>query len=187
MWGLGKTFVNIENVVASASMNQVLDLTSIAQTFQGVVYRPGHFSGLVYRLKKPKTVALIFGSGKMVCIGAKSERQARRAVMKVMEDLKQGGIEIRRDPEIQIQNIVASGGLGGVVDLEESAYSLRGTIYEPEQFPGLIYRMGDPEVVILLFTSGKFVITGAKRQEDVNRAMTTLQETLEKKDLIHYQ
>ncbi|MGQ9543537.1 MAG: TATA-box-binding protein [Candidatus Bathyarchaeia archaeon] len=184
---MGKTFVNIENVVASASMKQDLDLTSIAQVFRGLAYRPGHFSGLVYRLKRPKIVALIFSSGKMVCIGAKSERQARRAVMKVMEDLKQGGITIMQEPEIHIQNIVASGGLGGTVDLEESAYSLRRTIYEPEQFPGLIYRMKDPEVVILLFTSGKFVITGAKKQEDVNRAMLMLQKTLEEEELIHYQ
>jgi len=184
---LGRTFVNIENVVASASLKQDLDLNSIAQVFRGVTYRPGHFSGLVYRLKKPKTVMLIFSSGKMICIGAKSERQARRAVMKVMEDLKQNGVVIMQKPDIQIQNIVASGGLGGTIDLEKSIYLLKRTIYEPEQFLGLIYRMEDPRVVILLFTSGNLVITGAKKQEDVRRALITLQKTLEKEELINYQ
>jgi len=107
--------------------------------------------------------------------------------MKVMEDLKQNGVVIMQKPDIQIQNIVASGGLGGTIDLEKSIYLLKRTIYEPEQFLGLIYRMEDPRVVILLFTSGNLVITGAKKQEDVRRALITLQKTLEKEELINYQ
>ena len=183
----GRKFINIENVVATATFHQNIDLTSIVRVFPGVQYRPEQFPGLVYRLKKPKTATLIFGSGKMVCTGAKSERQARKAVMKVVDELKRNGIVILSKPEIQIQNIVASVGLGGHIDLEKLTYSLKRTMYEPEQFPGLIYRMDDPKVVILVFTSGKLVCTGAKKETEVHRAVTKLRETLEEKILIKYE
>jgi len=156
------------------------------RVFPGVEYRPEQFPGLVYRLKKPKTATLIFSSGKMVCTGAKSERQARKAVTKVVDELKRNGIVILGKPEIQIQNIVASIGLGGNIDLEKATYSLKRTMYEPEQFPGLIYRMDDPKVVILLFASGKLVCTGAKKEAEVHIAVAKLQEALEEKGLITY-
>jgi len=122
----------------------------------------------------------------MVCTGSKSERQARKAVATVLNELKRNGIVIVGRPEIQVQNIVASGGFGGSIDLEKTTYSLERTMYEPEQFPGLIYRMGDPKVVMLLFASSNFVCTGAKKEEEVHRAITILQETLENKKLITY-
>jgi transcription initiation factor TFIID TATA-box-binding protein len=182
-----ESYINIENVVASATLKQKIDLNSIVRIFPGVEYRPEQFPGLVYRLKKPKTATLIFSSGKMVCTGAKSERQARKAVMKVVDELKRNGIVILGKPEIQIQNIVASAGLGGHIDLEKTTYSLKRTMYEPEQFPGLIYRMDDPKVVILIFTTGKLVVTGAKKEAEVPRAVAKLKETLEEKGLITYQ
>jgi len=181
-----EAYISIENVVASATLNQRIDLNSIVRIFPGVEYRPEQFPGLVYRLKKPKTATLIFSSGKMVCTGAKSERLARKAIMKVVDELKRGGIVILAKPEIQIQNIVASAGLGGRIDLEKTTYSLKKTMYEPEQFPGLIYRMDDPKVVILIFASGKLVCTGAKKEAEVPRAIAKLQATLEEKGLITY-
>ena len=183
----GRKFINIENVVATARLHQNIDLNSIVRVFPGVEYRPEQFPGLVYRLKKPKTTTLIFGSGKMVCTGAKSERQARKGIMRVVDELNRNGIVILGKPEIQVQNIVASVGLGGYIDLEKLIYSLRRTMYEPEQFPGLIYRMDDPKVVILVFGSGKLVCTGAKKEGEVHRAVTKLQETLEEKILITYE
>ena len=182
-----KPIINIQNIVASVSLNQKIDLQKIVEKFPQTEYNPSVFPGLVFRLKKPKTATLIFGTGKMVCTGAKSERQARKAVMKVVDELKRNGIVILGKPEIQIQNIVASAGLGGYIDLEKSTYSLKRTMYEPEQFPGLIYRMDDPKVVILLFASGKLVCTGAKKETEVHRAVTKLQETLEEKVLITYE
>ena len=155
----GKAFINIENVVASVTLKQRIDLNAIVRVFPGVEYRPERFPGLVYRLKKPKTATLIFSTGKMVCTGAKSERQARKAVFKVVDELKRDGIVILGRPEITIQNIVASAGLGGHIDLERVVYGLKKTMYEPEQFPGLIYRMDEPKVVILIFASGKLVCT----------------------------
>jgi transcription initiation factor TFIID TATA-box-binding protein len=182
-----RTFINIENVVATGALHQNIDLNSIVRVFPGVEYRPEQFPGLVYRLKKPKATTLIFSSGKMVCTGAKSERQARKAVMKVVDDLKRNGIVILGKPEIQIQNMVASAGLGGHIDLEKVTYSLKRTMYEPEQFPGLIYRMEDPKVVILIFSTGKLVCTGAKKETEVHRSIAKLQETLEEKTLITYE
>jgi transcription initiation factor TFIID TATA-box-binding protein len=178
--------VKIENVVASATLNQKIDLNAVAKGYPNVEYRPEQFPGLVFRLKRPKTATLIFNSGKMVCTGAKSEKEARRAVMRVIKELKRSGIVIVGKPELKIQNIVASANLGGIIDLEKSAYTLGKTMYEPEQFPGLIYRMDYPKVVILLFASGKLVCTGAKKEEDVYKAVENLQKKLEKEKLIYY-
>jgi len=178
--------VKIENVVASAMLNQRIDLNAVVKGYPGVEYRPEQFPGLVFRLKRPKTATLIFNSGKMVCTGAKSEKEARGAVMKVIRELKKSGIVIVGKPELKIQNIVASANLSGTIDLEKSAYTLGRTMYEPEQFPGLIYRMDDPKVVILLFASGKLVCTGAKKEDDVYSAVEKLQKRLEEEKLISY-
>ncbi len=178
--------VKIENVVASATLNQRIDLKAVVKSYPGVEYRPEQFPGLVFRLKRPKTATLIFNSGKMVCTGAKSEKEARGAVMKVIRELKKSGIVIIGKPELKIQNIVASANLGGMIDLEKSAFTLGKTMYEPEQFPGLIFRMDDPKVVILLFASGKLVCTGAKKEEDVYKAVERLHGRLEDEELIYY-
>lgn len=182
-----KASVNIENVVASATLNQKVDLNAVVKGYPGVEYRPEQFPGLVFRLKRPKTATLIFNSGKMVCTGAKSEKEARRAVMKVIKELKKSGIIIIGKPELKIQNIVASANLFGMIDLEKAAYTLGKTMYEPEQFPGLIYRMQEPKVVILLFASGKLVCTGAKREQDVYDAVEKLHQRLEDQNLIYYE
>lgn len=182
-----KATISIENVVASATLNQKVDLNAVVKGYPGVEYRPEQFPGLVFRLKRPKTATLIFSSGKMVCTGAKSEKEAKRAVMKVVKELKKGGIIIISKPELKIQNIVASGGLGGMIDLEKAAYNLGHSMYEPEQFPGLIYRMGEPKVVILLFASGKLVCTGAKKEPDVYVAVDKLHSLLEETSLIFYE
>ena len=181
-----KAVISIENVVASATLNQKVDLNAVVKGYQGVEYRPEQFPGLVFRLKRPKTATLIFNSGKMVCTGAKSEKESCRAVMKVIKELKRGGIIIISKPELKIQNIVASASLGGLIDLEKAAFTLGKTMYEPEQFPGLIYRMDEPKVVILLFASGKLVCTGAKKEQNVYDAVLKLHELLEEEDLIFY-
>jgi transcription initiation factor TFIID TATA-box-binding protein len=179
--------INIENVVASATLDQKVDLNAVVKGYPGVEYRPEQFPGLVFRLKRPKTATLIFSSGKMVCTGAKSEKEARRAVMKVIKELKTSGIIIMGKPTLKIQNIVASANLGGVIDLERATTDLEKTMYEPEQFPGLIYRMAVPKVVILLFASGKMVCTGAKHEEDVYEAVSKLHQRLEDEELIFYE
>ena len=181
-----KAIVSIENVVASASINQRFDLNLITKNFVEVEYHPDQFPGLVFRLKDPKTATLIFSSGKMICTGARSEEQSRKAVQEVVRRLKKGGIPIKNKAKTVIQNIVASVNLGGKIHLEEAARKLQKSMYEPEQFPGLIHRMADPKTVFLVFSSGKLVCTGAKKESEVYRAVNTLHVMLEEKGLMAY-
>ena len=182
-----KAIINIQNVVAAVTLNQKVDLNAVVKSFPGVEYRPEQFPGLVFRIKRPKTATLIFNSGKMVCTGAKSESESRRAVMTVVKELRKSGIVIIRKPDLKVVNIVASASLGGKIDLEKAVTTLGKTMYEPEQFPGLIYRMGEPNVVILIFASGNLVCTGAKKEQDVYDAVHKLHEILEEQDLIFYE
>ena len=181
-----KPSIHIQNIVASASLNQTIDLNLIVEKFPHVEYRPRVFPGLVFRLKKPKTATLIFETGKMVCTGAKSEKAARQAVNKVARELKKHGIPIKNKPVIKIQNIVASAELGGEIDLESVVYKLKRIMYEPEQFPGAVYRMENPKVVFLIFSAGKLVCVGAKKEQDVYDAVNKLQKILEEKEVIFY-
>ena len=175
----------IQNVVASATLDQKFNLLDIIKTFRNVEYNPKRFPGLVFRLKRPKTATLIFSSGKMVCTGAKSEKQARAAVRKVVRELKNNGIIVLNKPVITIQNIVASANLQNKVDLESAADLLDNVMYEPEQFPGLIYRMRDPKTVLLVFTSGKIVCTGGKSEKIVHESVHKLYELLDDYDLFY--
>ncbi len=181
-----KPIVSIENVVASATIDQKLDLKDITKKFPDVEWRPELFPGAVFRIKNPKTAALLFRTGKMVCTGAKSEELARKAVKIVVQKLRKGGIKIKKDAIVTIQNIVASINLGGRISLEQAARTLPRSMYEPEQFPGVIHRMIDPKTVILLFSSGKLVCTGGKTEEDVYRAVNNLHTMLEEKKLMIY-
>jgi transcription initiation factor TFIID TATA-box-binding protein len=178
--------IMIQNVVACATLNQKFDLNAIVRGNPLVDYNPKTFPGLVFRLRKPKTAILIFGTGKMVCTGAKSEKEALRAIKKVVKELKISGIIIPSKPETKIVNIVASANLRGKIELEDVAYVLNKTMYEPEQFPGLIYRMDDPKLVILIFATGKLVCTGAKKEAEVYEAVEKLRQRLEKNELIYY-
>jgi transcription initiation factor TFIID TATA-box-binding protein len=177
--------INIQNVVASSSLDQKIDLNAIMKSFRNVDYRPKRFPGLVYRLRRPKTATLIFSSGKMVCTGAKSEKIARSAVRKVVRELKDGGILILNKPKTVIQNMVASANLQHKIDLETAADLFDNVMYEPEQFPGLIYRMRDPKTVLLLFASGKLVCTGGKSEEMVHESVHQIYDILEDYDLFY--
>jgi len=184
---LTKPIIEIVNVVASASIDQKLDLDEIQKKFPGVEYNPEQFPGAVFRLKTPKTSTLLFRTGKMVCTGSKSSELAVKAVNAVVEKLRKGGIKIKKDAVVTVQNIVSSINLGGRVHLEKAARTLPRSMYEPEQFPGVIHRMVDPKTVILIFASGKLVCTGAKTEKDVYRSVNNLHNMLEEKDLMIYE
>ena len=175
----------IQNVVAVASLDQKMDLMAIMKIFRNVKYRPKRFPGLVFRIKRPKTATLIFSSGKMVCTGAKSEKMAISAVRKVVRELRNEGFIIRGSPKIEIVNMVGTADVGGDVDIEAVSDILDNTMYEPEQFPGLIYRMKEPKVVILMFRSGKLVLTGGKSEEQVNEAVDKIVSILTENGLIY--
>jgi len=182
-----KPIVSIENVVASATVDQKMNLNEITKKFPDVEYHPDQFPGLVFRIHSPKTATLIFTSGKMVCTGAKSEQMSRNAVKTVVEKLRKGNVKVKKNAVVTIQNIVASINLGGKIHLEQAARTLPRSMYEPEQFPGLIHRMLDPKTVILLFSSGKLVCTGAKKEPDVYRSVNNLHALLEEKKLMMYE
>ena len=173
-------------MVASASVDQKIDLNDVTKKFPETEYHPEQFPGLVFRLAIPRTATLIFRTGKMVCTGGKSEAMAIKAVNTVVKQLRKGKIKIKNEPVIKVQNIVAAINLGGKIHLELAARKLPRSMYEPEQFPGLIHRMLEPKTVILLFASGKLVCTGAKKEEQVYRSVNNLHASLEEKKLMMY-
>jgi len=178
--------IEIVNVVASATIDQKLDLNKIQEKFPDVEYHPDVFPGAVFRLRNPKTATLLFSTGKMVCTGSKSEEIAVKAVNTVVNKLRKEGIKIKKNAVVTVQNIVSSINLGGRVSIEKVARTLPRSMYEPEQFPGVIHRMLDPKVVILIFASGKLVCTGGKTEKDVYRSVNQLHSLLEEKGLMVY-
>jgi len=168
--------IEVQNIVASSTLAKKLDLDTIAKTLDNAEYEPEQFPGLVYRLKKPKTAVLLFRSGKANCTGAKSIREVEETFNIVLNELKTIGVEVVEKPEINIQNIVAISDLGVEFNLNEVAVGLGldRVEYEPEQFPGLVYKFSNPLVAFLIFGSGKIVCAGAKKIEDINRAVDKL-------------
>ncbi|MEM1628648.1 MAG: TATA-box-binding protein [Desulfurococcaceae archaeon] len=173
-----KISYRVENIVATVILEHELDLELIESLIPNITYKPEQFPGLIFRLDRPKATALIFKSGKMVVTGTKSTQQLIEAVKKIIRTLDRYGIRITGRPRVQIQNIVAGGDIHAYVNLEKAAYQLEDSMYEPEQFPGLIHRMRDPRVVLLIFSSGKMVITGAKEEGEVERAVKQVARAL---------
>jgi len=172
--------IQVENVVASSDIGQELDLETLANDLVASDYNPDNFPGLVYRMQEPKAAALIFRSGKVVCTGAKSIDDVTTAVHLVFDELRALGVQAVESPQIEIQNIVSSADLGHTLNLNAIAIGLglENIEYEPEQFPGLVYRLDEPSVVALLFGSGKLVITGGKELADAELALEVIEERL---------
>ena len=178
--------IKIENVVASTSLGTELDLQAMLLALDGSEYDPERFPGLIYRIKEPKTATLLFRSGKAVCTGGKSLEQVEIAISKVVKKIEAAGVVIKIKPKIEVQNIVASSDLGAKINLNSIAISigLEKVEYEPEQFPGLVYRLDSPKVVVLLFGSGKLVCTGARKPEDVEIAVDKITQELKAAGLL---
>mgnify|MGYP000865421345 FL=1 len=178
--------LRIENIVASAKVADALDLPSIASHIEGAEYDKKRFPGVVIRMKDPKIAALIFNSGKVVLTGAKSVESLDRGLSILGDLLRELEIEIPNELSYKIQNIVTSADLGSTINLNKIAvgFNLDKIEYEPEQFPGLVYRLDDPKVVLLLFGSGKLIITGGKTTGDANRAVARIISDLKKLGLL---
>jgi len=174
------TEIKVQNIVASTTFAEKLDLDVIAQSLEEAEYEPEQFPGLVYRLNEPKTATLLFGSGKANCTGAKNVEDIRKTVSIITEKLERIGVKVYKNPEIVIQNIVATSDLQGELNLSEVAVALglENVEYEPEQFPGLVYKIKEPKVAMLLFSSGKIVCAGARKTEDVSLAVDKLSKEL---------
>jgi transcription initiation factor TFIID TATA-box-binding protein len=178
--------IEIVNVVASTGIGREINLNQATLALEGADYDPKRFPGLVYRTKNPKTAALLFRSGKIVCTGAKSIDEAHKGIENVFQSLRNIGIDVKGTPEIKVQNIVASANLHAALNLNAVAVGLglENIEYEPEQFPGLVYRVSDPKVVVLLFGSGKLVITGGRKPEDAANAVDQIVKELQSLSLL---
>jgi|HubBroStandDraft_1064217.scaffolds.fasta_scaffold00613_16 transcription initiation factor TFIID TATA-box-binding protein len=180
------TRIRIENVVASTSLGEHLDLQRIAMRLDGAEYEPSEFPGLIYRMKEPKTAVLLFQSGKVVCTGGKSWKQVDESVRTISALIRKAGQKVIAKPKIEIQNIVATSNLETEINLNSIALTLGldRVEYEPEQFPGLVCRLETPRVVLLLFGSGKLVCTGARRPKDVELAVEHITKELARAGLL---
>lgn len=164
----------VQNVVSTVNLGVKLDLKKIALQARNAEYNPKRFAAVIMRIREPKTTALIFSSGKIVCTGAKSEDDSKLAARKYARIIQKLGFNVKFQ-DFTIQNIVGSCDVGFPIRLEglQSAHS-NFSSYEPELFPGLIYRMHQPKIVLLIFVSGKIVITGAKLREEIKRAFDNI-------------
>jgi transcription initiation factor TFIID TATA-box-binding protein len=179
--------INVENVVASTKLAEAFDLPKIEAELEGAEYNKKKFPGLVYRVKAPRAAFLIFTTGKIVCTGAKNVEDVRTVIINLAKTLKSIGFEkIDLEPEIHIQNIVASADLKTRLNMNAIALGLglENIEYEPEQFPGLVYRIKQPRVVVLIFSSGKLVITGGKSPEDCVEGVRIVRMQLENMGLL---
>ena len=181
------TVAKVENIVASVTLADELNLNDIAMILDGAEYEPEQFPGLIYRIKKPKTALLLFRSGKVNCTGGKSMEDVKAAIDIVLDVLEKEGIPVHKNPDIVVQNMVAVYDLKSEINLNAVAVSLglERVEYEPEQFPGLVYRLTEPKVVALLFGSGKVVLTGAKNPEDIDKAVDKLRAELNGSGLLN--
>ena len=171
----------LQNIVSTSYLGCELNLRQIALQAKNAEYNPKRFAAVIMRIKEPKTTALIFSSGKMVCTGAKSEEDSKKASRKYAKIIRSLGFQVEFQ-DFKVQNIVGSCDVKFQIAL--SKLNIQLSIpnsdnnrtnkhichYEPEIFPGLIYHMLEPEIVLLIFVSGKIVLTGAKQREQIYEA-----------------
>ncbi len=169
-----KSSLKVQNIVATASLNVPVSLTKLARSQSNTEYNPETFPGLVLRVKKPKSAVLVFSSGNLVCTGTKSIGQVKEVINSVIKQLRKINVRVKDKPKINVQNIVASGTINLMLNLNLLALELENTEYEPEQFPGLVYKLAEPTATFLLFTNGKLVCTGTKNKKQLEDSMKQL-------------
>ena len=173
--------VKVENVVVFATLGADISLEKISTELEAAEYSPESFPGVIYRIKDPMVAALIFSSGKIVCTGARSIEIAKTAVERVVADLRKLGIKIPKAYDLKVENIVASTAIEVTekLALDEIALSLENSEYEPESFPGLVFRLSEPRVAFLLFGTGKIICTGSRNEDDIHLALGNFKEKLQ--------
>jgi len=170
--------LKVQNIVATTSLEKEVSLSKLARTQPNTEYNPETFPGLVLRIKKPKSAVLVFSSGNLVCTGVKSIAQVREVIDQVIKQLKKIGVHVTIKPKINVQNIVASGSINLDLNLNTLSLELENTEYEPEQFPGLVYKLTDPTATFLLFSNGKLVCTGTKNKDQLEESMKQLNKNV---------
>lgn len=179
--------LQLENVVGSSAIDQELDLSSLAADLADAEYEPNRFPGLIYRTTDPKATNLLFRSGRIVTTGAQSIEDLSASVQILFDALDALGLPVPDQPDVTVRNMVCSADLGHQLNLNAIAIALglEQVEYEPEQFPGLVYRLVEPSVVILLFGSGKAVVTGGNTWEMVEAGLAVVTSTLHDLDLLN--
>ncbi len=178
-------YAKTQNVVVSASIHRDLPLEKLATKLERAEYNPEQFPGLILKMDFPKASALLFSSGKIICTGTKSIGEARKAIDAICKKLNSIGLKVRGKPDIEVQNMVASGSVGGKLNLNEIVFKFENTEYEPEQFPGLVYKLPDSHITFLLFGTGKIVVTGAKSEREIIESVYILRDQLKKGGELH--
>ena len=177
----GQTTYKIQNIVATTSLEKPIPLTKLARTQPNTEYNPETFPGLVLRVKEPKSAVLVFSSGNLVCTGTKSVAQVRKVITAVIKQLRKINVKVTIKPKITVQNIVASGSINLKLNLNFLALEMENTEYEPEQFPGLVYKLGMPtNATFLLFSNGKLVCTGTKNRKNLDYSMIQVLKDVKK-------
>ena len=171
---------SVVNMVISTALEEHINLDKLASTLPNTEYNPEQFPGLIMRIKDPKTSALIFTSGRVVCTGARNIEDAEKSIQRIIESLKKIKVNIKIKPVLHVQNMVAAGQLGFDLNLNKLAITLNNVEYEPEQFPGLVYKIKEPKTSFLLFGNGKIVVTGIKNEDDLKKSVKILEDTLAK-------
>lgn len=167
-----KIEIKIVNVVASTKIKHKLDFNQLINCFNNVQYEPEIFSGLVYRRNNPKATMIMFSTGKLVSVGTTSKKLAIDSIHETLKEIEAiNGKKTSIEP-INIVNVVAVADTNKKINLRKSIMRLKNVIYEPDQFPGIIYRIKD-SIVLLIFNSGKIVCVGAKSEIE---AMSSLQK-----------
>ena len=172
------TSLKVQNIVATTSLEEDVSLTKLARTQPNTEYNPDTFPGLVLRIAEPKSAVLVFSSGNLVCTGTKSVAQVKEVVNQVIKQLKKIGVTVTIKPKITVQNIVASGAINLDLNLNTLSLELENTEYEPEQFPGLVYKLEDPTATFLLFSNGKLVCTGTKNKAQLDDSILQLNKNV---------
>ncbi len=172
--------LRIHNLVCTTIIAENLNLERIHNMMKEVKFNPQTFSGLILRLKDLGTTLLIFKRGRVVCTGGKDVEDVNRSIRTLIKILGTANFEVNKNPKITIQNIVATYNLDVWLNLNDVAVrlGLEKVDYEPEQFPGLVYRIDEPKTVLLFFQSGKVICTGAKQIKDVDIAINKLKDNL---------
>lgn len=170
--------LKVQNIVATTSLGKEVSLTKLAKTQPNTEYNPDTFPGLVLRVAKPKSAVLVFSSGNLVCTGTKSIAQVKEVIQQVIKQLRKINVNVTEKPKIEVQNIVASGSIDLDLNLNTLSLELENTEYEPEQFPGLVYKLDEPTATFLLFSNGKLVCTGTKNKKQLDESIVQLNKNV---------
>ena len=173
-----KSNYQIQNIVATTALEKPIPLVKLARTLPNTEYNPKTFPGLVLRVKEPKSAVLVFSSGNLVCTGTKSVAQVKKVIDVVIKQLRKINVKITIKPKVTVQNIVASGSINLKLNLNFLALEMENTEYEPEQFPGLVYKISEYNATFLLFSNGKLVCTGTKSKQQLESSMKQLLKDL---------